>query len=63
MGFLAGGELVVVETEDDRFLGTAEALAGGLVVRSGLVGRPTVVAHADVLRVTPFAEWDDDLPE
>jgi hypothetical protein len=59
MGLLAGGELVVVETEDDLFLGTAEVLADVIVVRSGFVGRPVVLAHEDVVRVTPFAEFSD----
>lgn len=59
MGFLADAELVVIETDDDRFLGTAEVLADVVVVRSGCVGRPTVVAHEDITRVTLFSEWDE----
>jgi hypothetical protein len=59
MGLLADGELVVVETEDDLFLGTAEVLADVIVVRSGFVGRPVVLAHEDVMRVTPFSEFTD----
>lgn len=58
MGFLADGELVVLETDDDRFLGTAEVLVDVVVVRSGFVGRPTVVAHEDITRVTLFSEWE-----
>jgi hypothetical protein len=60
MGLLAGGELVVVETEDDLFLGTAEVLADVVVVRSGFVGHPKILAHEDVVRVTPFSEWDEE---
>ena len=61
MGWLAHGELVVVETEDDLFLGTAEVLADVLVVRNGLVGRPMLLSHEDVVRVTAFADFEDDL--
>ena len=60
MGFLAGGELVVVETEDDRFLETVDVQPDVLVIRSGYVGRPTVVAHEDVLSVTLFADSIDE---
>ncbi|MCW2599484.1 MAG: hypothetical protein JWM02_1313 [Frankiales bacterium] len=60
MGLLADGELVVVETDDDRFLGSVDVQPDVLVVRSGFVGRPILVAHEDVVRVTPFAEWTDD---
>jgi hypothetical protein len=59
MGFLAAGERVVVETEDDWFLGTVELTADGVVVRNGLVGRPTVLAPEDVLRVVRAAEYLD----
>jgi hypothetical protein len=62
MGFLADGELVVIETDDDRFLGTAEVLADVIVVRSGFVGRPTVVAHEDVRGVTLFSSRDEGEP-
>lgn len=48
MGWLAHGELVVVETEDDLFLGTAEVLVDVLVVRNGLVGCPMLLSHEDV---------------
>jgi hypothetical protein len=49
---------VVVETEDDLFLGTAEVLADVVVVRSGFLGHPKVLAHEDVVRVTPFSARD-----
>jgi hypothetical protein len=56
MGMLANGDLVVVETEDDRFLGTVEVLADRLVIRSGYGGRPVVLAHEDVIRMTAVSE-------
>jgi hypothetical protein len=59
VGFMAAGERVVVEMEDDWFLGAVELTADGVVVRNGLVGRPTVLAPEDALRVVPVAEyWD-----
>jgi len=59
MRFLAGGELVVVETEDDHFLGTAEVVDGTLIVRPGYVGRPLRVPLAEVLRITLATEHED----
>jgi formylmethanofuran dehydrogenase subunit C len=60
MGILiAAGELVVVETEDDWFLGTAEMNDGQVIVRNGYVGRPTILAVEDIERVIPAAEHDD----
>jgi hypothetical protein len=58
MGWLADGELLVVETEDDWFLGTVEVLPDVVVVRSGFVGRPVVLRHEDVVRVTPALEHE-----
>lgn len=43
MGFLADGELLVVETADDHYVGTVEISQDQLVVRSGYVGRPVVL--------------------
>lgn len=60
---LASGELVVVETDEERFLGTVEVLADVFVVRSGYRGHPTMVAHEDVVRMTDFGEWADELDE
>ena len=60
MGFLAAGALVVVETEDDWYLGTAEVTQDALIVRNGFVGRPTVLAHEDVVRVVPVEEYLDE---
>lgn len=59
MGWLAHGELVVVETDDDWFLGTAEVLEIGIVVRNGFAGRPVTLDHDDVVRVTPHADFTD----
>ena len=58
MGFLAHGDLVVVETEDDQFLGTAEVTEDCLVIRPGYVGRPLRVPLTDVIRLTLAAEHD-----
>jgi hypothetical protein len=65
MGVLADGGLVVVETDDDWFLGTVELTADFVIIRTGFVGRPTVVAHEDVTRVVPAAEYleEDELDE
>ncbi len=59
MAWLADGELLVVETEDDWFLGTVELTAGGLVIRSGFVGRPTVLSAEAVSRIAPLEEYED----
>jgi hypothetical protein len=57
MGRLAHGELVVTETDDDWFLGTAEVLELGMVVRNGFAGRPVTLDHDDVVRVTPHVDF------
>lgn len=59
VGWLAQGELVVVETEEDRFVGTAEVTEHTIVVRSGRVGRPVVLAHEQVVRVTRHADLSE----
>jgi hypothetical protein len=58
MMFLAHGDLVVVETEDEQFLGTAEISDDCLVVRPGYVGRPLRVPLTEVIRVTLASEHD-----
>lgn len=58
--FLGHGELMLVETEDDRFLGTVEVVGDDFVVRSGFVGRPTLVPQEDVVRVSLASELDVD---
>lgn len=60
MGWLAGGDLLVVETDDDWYLGSVEVTAGSAIVRSGFVGRPTVVPLEDVVRIVPVAEYERD---
>lgn len=60
MAMLAAGELVVVETEDDWFLGTVEVAGETLIVRSGFVGRPVVLAVEEVVRIVPAAEHLDE---
>jgi len=57
--FLAHGELVVLETEDEVLLGTAELVDDAIVLRSGFVGRPTIVPVSDVVRLTLAAEHED----
>lgn len=51
------GELVVVETDDDAWLGTVEVVDGTFVVRSGYVGRPVVLDADDVVSVQPVGAW------
>lgn len=60
MSWLSQGELLVVETEDDWFLGTVEMSEGVLIVRSGFVGRPVLVEPESVVRISPFEDLDDD---
>jgi hypothetical protein len=60
MGFLGRGEVMLVETDEDWFLGTVEVTAEALVVRSGFVGRPVLVPHEEVVRVVLASELDLD---
>ena len=55
---LGHGELMVVETDEDWFLGTVEVLPDALVVRSGYVGRPVVIPHYEVVRVVLATDLD-----
>ena len=57
---LGHGELMVVETDDDWFLGTVELGAGELVIRSGFVGRPVVLLPEDVVRIVLASDFDLD---
>lgn len=59
--FLGHGELMLVETEEDRFLGTVEVTEDVLVVRSGFVGRPVVVPQEEVVSVVLASELDDEV--
>jgi hypothetical protein len=55
-GFMADGELLVVETDDDAYIGTVEVVGDALVVRSGYVGRPWVVPRHEVCEITSAAD-------
>ncbi|GAC1594706.1 MAG: hypothetical protein NVS3B21_16990 [Acidimicrobiales bacterium] len=59
MGLLADGELLVVETDDDWFMGSVEVTADCAIVRTGFVGRPTVLALEDIVRIAPAWEFLD----
>jgi hypothetical protein len=56
---LADGQILVIETEDDAYLGTAEVVDGQMIVRSGFVGRPVVLALSAIQRITPASEHED----
>ncbi len=56
---LGSGELMVVETDDDLFLGTVEVRGDALVIRDGFVGRPTLVDVNDVVGLTLAYEHPD----
>lgn len=56
---LAHGEIVVVETDDEQFLGTCEIHDGHAIVRSGYVGRPVLIALDDVEAITPATAHPD----
>jgi hypothetical protein len=53
MAYLSHGEPVVVETDDDRYLGTAEISGEFVLVRTGRAGRPFRVPLEQIVRVTP----------
>lgn len=65
MGTLFGGSLVVVETEDDQFLGFLDLGPDGLFrLRSGFRGHPYLLDADDVVAITlatqhPFVDLDD----
>lgn len=47
-------QFVVVETDGDAYIGTLEKVdAHRLVVRTGFVGRPSVIDVEDVESITP----------
>lgn len=46
------GVLYVVETEENQYLGTIEDMNDYIVIRSGLSGRPSVVAYEDINTIT-----------
>ena len=49
---MANGEVLVVDTEHARYLGTVEVREGDFIVRSGFVGRPVVLSASEVVSVT-----------
>ena len=55
--------MLVVETDDDWFVGTVELTADTVIVRSGFVGRPVVLAHEQVMRVAPVGEYLNGDPD
>lgn len=56
---LAHGELVVVETDTDAYLGTAEVVNGTFVIRSGLRGHPVLLPLDEVTGLTPATLHED----
>lgn len=60
MGWLAAGDVLVVETDDDWYLGSVEVRDDCVVVRSGFAGRPVVVPVEDVVRIVPASEYEPD---
>ena len=60
MGLFTDGELLVVETADDWFMGTVEVTTDGAIMRTGYVGRPTVLALEDIVRIAPAWEYLDE---
>ena len=50
------GELVVVETETERWVGLVELRADQLVIRSGRAGRPRLVDADEVIRIAPASD-------
>lgn len=47
------GEMVVVETEDDQFLGFVENQGDTVIVRTGRRGHPTILQRADIESILP----------
>jgi hypothetical protein len=56
---LADGLFVVETSDGEAWLGELEFQEGGVVVHSGYVGRPPVIAQEDVLAITPASEHPD----
>ncbi len=47
------GQFVVIETEDDHYLGTITVDREAVTVHTGFVGRPPVVPVADIESIVP----------
>lgn len=59
MSALFAGQLVVVETEEDHFLGVLDVEPGGqLRLRSGFRGHPHLLDPDDLVAVTLASEHD-----
>ncbi|MCU1674523.1 MAG: hypothetical protein JWN77_2636 [Frankiales bacterium] len=56
--YLSHGEPVCVETDDDRYLGTAEIVGDVVVVRTGRVGRPFRIPIEQIVRVSAPDDGD-----
>jgi hypothetical protein len=56
---IAHGEVVVVETEDDVFVGTAEFVGDSVVVRSGFRGHPVVIPVGELVSINPASGHED----
>jgi hypothetical protein len=52
-------DLMVVETEDDIFLGTLEVNGETVKVKTGLPGRPTILRLDDIEDLTPAIDHPD----
>ena len=55
----ADGLYVLETTDGDVWLGQLAFQDGAVVVLSGFVGRPRVIAQSDVQSITPAAEHPD----
>lgn len=47
------GEMVVVETEDNQYLGFVEERDGAVLIRNGLRGHPVTLQRADIESIVP----------
>ena len=56
---MAHGEIVVIETDEDLFLGTCEIAGGNAIVRSGYVGRPVLIPIDDIESIVSATDHPD----
>lgn len=56
---MSNTNLYIIETTDDRLLGTIEFVEGGITVRNGFVGRPQFVAGEDLVNLFIIDEEED----
>lgn len=59
MTYLAKGDILVLETEDDVFLGALEVRKDALVVHTGFRGHPRLVPWSEVMSVHLAVEHPD----